>query len=198
MSTPAAGRSHSERGAIILLALAFLTVIGALAVSLLSFAYAGSSALTSYRVERTRRYTADSALQTAVQRVKTETTLGISSTAASPEICARYDIPQDISEGNITDVVGTDAFVTVECYATPGVPADFFDLDGGQAPRDVTFRVLCRAPGSIVVDRQLVCGASGDAVEIGTARVRFENDYSLVPITERAVVPKVVSWSINT
>ena len=69
---------NDQSGAIIILALAFLTVILALAVGIIGLAQTGSSSLRAYRLERHRRYAADSALQSAVQYVRQNPGLGVS------------------------------------------------------------------------------------------------------------------------
>ena len=187
---------QGESGAVLILALVFITVIGTMAVGLLSFAFAGSRALSAYRLERTRRYAADSALQVAVHRLSqpANAALGVSPT---PVQCARFPIPQDVTAGNLEDVVTANAYVTVWCSTTPNVPVDVIDLDGGQAPRDITMEVRCNtASGSTVTGTKLACGSGANATVIGKARVRFENDYAQ-PANARALVPKILSWQIR-
>ena len=189
-----------ERGAVLVLALVFLTVIGTLTAFLISYAFTGTKSLAAYRIERTRRYAADSALHVAVKRLSTETgaSLGNSST---PEKCAQYLIPEYTSPGNVQPVVGTGAYVTVWCSLTPNAVTDAIDVDGGQAARDVTMEVRCNTSGTaIVVGGKLACGSGSNTTVIGRARVRFEIDYNLgsARLATRAVVPKTMSWQIRS
>ena len=185
----------------LVLALVFLTVIGTMTAFLLSYAFTGTRSLGAYRLERTRRYAADSAMQATINRL-TLPANATAGTGASMAQCGRYAIPQDVSAGNVQSVVAANAYVTVWCQATPGVPIDVIDLDGGQAPRDITMEVRCNtASGQSVVDKKLVCGAGGTAKVIGRARVRFENDYDNsvgADKFKRAVIPKVLSWQIRS
>ncbi|MGN6693259.1 MAG: hypothetical protein ACTHN0_03705 [Aquihabitans sp.] len=196
-----AAARRGESGAVLFLALVFLTVIGLLTAALLSYAYTGTKTLTAYRLERTRRYAADSALVSTVFRLS-QKTYALEGTNASMTQCGRIPISQYAPAGGGTvDVVVSGSYVTVWCQATPDVPTDNFDTDGGQAPRDITMEVRCNYSTSMVVsNRKLNCGAGSGSTVIGRARVRFEVDYdnaSGVDKTKRAVVPKVLSWQIR-
>lgn len=201
-ATHLVGRARrGESGAVLILALVFLTVIGLLTGVLLGYAYTGTKSLAAYRLERTRRYAADSAMQSTVFRLsqKANATEG---TGASMAQCGRLGISQfGTNGGGAVDVVVPNSYVTVWCQATPGAQIDVVDLDGGQAPRDITMEVRCNYPTAMVVDKKLDCtGGSGSTV-IGRARVRFENDYDNAAgydINKRAVVPKILSWQIRT
>jgi hypothetical protein len=177
-----------------LLALAFIVVIGTLATGLLLFAYTTTRATNSYRIERVRRYSADGALQVAVQRLKMTPSYVPPATATA---CATYGIVEDPSAATQAPVVATGAGMTVTCEASPASDKFSYDLDGGQKPRDFTLVVRCNTSGPIVVNKKLQCGTgTGTSTEVGRARVRFEIDYSQ-PLDARAVVPKVLSWSIR-
>jgi hypothetical protein len=192
------GRANDESGAIIVLALAFLTVIGVLTVALITFARVGAVSTTSYRIERTRRYAADSALQSTVQRLAMNPSTTYSSTWTN---CGRNTIQEFTGGGNIAPVVATGANVTVQCRNTPNSSSSGIDTDGGQAPRDIEMQVLCTYGASMVVNKQLTCGnASTNTLVIGRARVRFENNYdtALYASNARSVIPKILVWSINT
>jgi hypothetical protein len=204
-------REHARRGelgAILILALVFVTVVLTLAVSLLTLAYTGSTSLRAFRIERTRRYAADGALQSAVQYVKQDPTLG--QTTGSGTCSLTYPIVQGSGAGEPA-LVAASSTLTVTCEATPGTTSGGVDVDGGQRIRDVTFTVTCRGdpPG---VKGVLSCDSSSSTTTVlGRARVRYEIDYELVPsgstcapsVTEcsahnaRAVVPKVVTWSLK-
>ena len=183
-----------ERGAVLILALVFLIVIGTMTAALLSYAFTGTKALAAYRLERTRRYAADSALLSTVNRLSLDSTLGNGTTFAG---CGRIPITQYTTGGNITSVAESTAYVTVRCRKTPGIVVDRFDLDGGQAPRDITMEVVCSYNGAMVVNRKLTCGAGSSEQVIGRARVRFEPRYDAPDPTKRAVVPKVKSWEVR-
>ncbi len=198
---------HGERGAILILAIAFLTVILTLAVSLLTLAYTGSTSLRNFRIERARRYAADGALQSAVQMVKKDPTLG--QTTGSPTCQMTFPIVEDTSAGALS-VVSAGSYVTVSCAATTGVVSGGVDVDQGQRARDVTFTVTCQGTPP-ARNQKLVCGGSGPTTVLARARVRYEIDYGLVPTgatcapsatdcvahNARAVVPKVLTWSLK-
>ena len=196
-ATRAESELGGERGAIIILALAFLSVMGLITFALITFADVGSKSLTSYRIERTRRYAADSALQATVRRLADNPNFAVS---ASFSDCARLPLFEYTSGGNIPSVVASGTrYVTVQCRNTPNGLPPGVDLDGGQAPRDIELQVVCSHSASMVVDRKLTCGSGANSTIIGRARVRFENNYDLAAypnINQRAVVPKILVWSI--
>jgi hypothetical protein len=189
---------------VLILALVFLTVIGLLTGALLSYAYTGTKTLAAYRLERTRRYAADSALVATVFRLS-QKTYATEGTNAAMTQCGKIPISQYApSGGGTVDIVAnpTSANVTVWCQATPDVLTDSIDTDGGQGPRDITMEVRCSYKTSMVLNRKLNCdGGTGDPYTvIGRARVRFEVDYDNsagVDKTKRAIVPKVMSWQIR-
>lgn len=156
---------NDQSGAIIILALAFLTIVLALAVGIIGLAQTGSASLRAYRLERHRRYAADSALQSAVQYVRQNPGLGVS---ASPPACAMdYAVQEDTASGGAIQVFTPGSVLNVTCEATPGVTdsgARELDLrgepTGGQGPRDVTFVVRC-AYSSIPAKGTLACGSGG-------------------------------------
>lgn len=202
---PLATRRDREKGAIIMVAVAFLTIVMTLVTALLYFAMAGSTSVRSYRQERVRRYAADGALNAAVQRLKVTPTLG--TTAGS---CLTFTITEDLAGGEVYPMVAAGSSLTVDCAPTvPGAP--LIDGDQGQAPRDVLLTVTCTFnPASVGPDQPLSCGSGGSTMVLGRARVRFEIDYGIVAsvangncndpanctaATNRAVVPKIISWS---
>lgn len=203
-----AGARHPESGAVIILALAFLTIILTLTVALFGLANAGAASLRHFRLERTRRYNADAALQATVQRVKDTPTLGVTSGA---NCNWSFPMQEDIAGGLAQRVITPGSTLTVTCAATAGVTSGGADVDGGQALRDVTIEVACNNTAAPAAHASLTCGAGGNSTVIARARVRFEVDYGIVPAapdcgptvalcsasTVRAVVPKVVYWSIK-
>ncbi|MEZ5202993.1 MAG: hypothetical protein R2701_01000 [Acidimicrobiales bacterium] len=191
----------------LILVLVFTIVVAMLAVSLLTLAWTGSTSLRAFKIERSRRYAADGALQSAVQMVKTNATLG--QTSGSPACSMTFPIAE-ATGANITSVVAAGSYVTVSCAATTGVTSGGLDSDSGQRTRDVTFTVTCQGalPGN---KGTLTCGNTGPVRVIGRARVRYEIDFGLTPSgstcspsvsqcwahNARAVVPKVLEWSIS-
>ncbi|MEZ5177169.1 MAG: hypothetical protein R2746_02515 [Acidimicrobiales bacterium] len=110
---------EDQSGAIIILALAFLTIVLAIAVGLIGMAYTGSNSLRAYRLERHRRYAADAAMQSAVQYVRQNPNLGIS---LSPPTCAmNYAVQEDTASGGALQVFTPGSTLNVSCGATPGV-----------------------------------------------------------------------------
>lgn len=180
-------RAHDDQsGAIIILALAFLTVMLALSWSLIELSYAGSSSLRSYRLERTRRYAADSALQAAIQMVKLNPALGVS--GSSTPCGMSYAIQEDTAGGVRLRAFTPGSVLAVTCSPTPGVSnSGVRELDerleptGGQMARDITFTVTCRYSPSSDPKATLTCGSGGDTQTLGRARVRFDIDYGIVP-----------------
>lgn len=176
---------EDQSGAVIILALAFLTVILALAVGIIGLSWTGSSSLRAYRLERHRRYAADAALQSALHYVRANPGLGVS---ASPPACAmNYAVQQDVAPGGAMAVFTPGSVLNVTCKATPGVTdsgARELDLrgepTGGQGPRDVTFEVSC-AYSTMSATGPLSCGSGGNTVILGRSRVRYDIDFSIVP-----------------
>lgn len=196
---------RGESGAALILALVFLTVIGVITGALLGMAYTGTKSLAAYRLERTRRYAADSALQATVFRLSKQTNATLGTTTAMAQ-CGRLPVSQLASSGGgAVDVVNNPAtaYVTVWCQATPVIPGetdDSFDTDGGQAPRRVSMEVRCGYDTAMVVDKKLNCGAGSQYSVIGRARVRFEVDYDnsgAVNKNTRAIVPKILAWQLR-
>lgn len=202
--TYARGDRNSESGSVLLLSLAFIIVIMVLAVGLLGITRTGNASLRAYELERTRRYSVNSALETSVQMVKQRPDLGVT---ATPLPCGlEYEVTGE------QRVIGPDgngsAYLYVVCSATDvdGAVSGGPDSDGGQAPRDVTFEVRC-ATDPVSNPPQagfIVCGSGGDYAVLGTARVRYEVDIKGIEppagstaSPERAVVPKVISWEVR-
>lgn len=228
-----------ESGAVILLALAFLTVVLTLVVALFGLSHTGSASLRHFRFERVRRYNADAALQAAVQYVKQNPRVGEGTGTGALTQCLTYDMQEDVSgntgAGEIQSVLTPGSTLRVYCGATNGVssgitgyPSSGFDTDQGQPPRDVTIEVRCT--GNPPTPRgRLTCGSTGSTTTVlARARVRFDVDWGITPTapdcgpidlnpllpdgvtpnphflvndcyasTARAVVPKVVYWSIR-
>jgi len=202
-----AGERNPESGAVIILALAFLTIILTLTVALFGLANAGAASLRHFRFERVRRYNADAALQATVQWLKDTPTMGVT---GGPTCGMNYAM-QESTGGFAQPVLATGSYLTVSCAATSGVTSGGADGDGGQAGRDVTIEVRCNSAAPPGPHGNLVCNTGAKSTVLARARVRFDIDYGITPTapncgptvalcsasTVRAVVPKVVYWSIK-
>lgn len=188
-----------ETGSVMLMALAFVTVVMVIVVALVAFAHVGVRSTRSYEVERTRRYAVNSALDAAVQSGISKPTLGTSTTA---KICYQYDLPATPTNIKLVGNGTGAAYLTVECKQTDGagITSGATEADGGQGPRDVTFTVICRT-GTVQPytpsTEYLNCGSGNNDQILAKARVRYEIDYTKTPASERAVVPKVVTWEVR-
>lgn len=210
---------RGESGAILLLALAFITIVMVLTVALLGLAKTENAALRSYRTERVRRYNVDSALQEAIQMVKLYPKMGVEGTASTDPCHMEHGVRDELLGGGgasgIFDVTQSAGYITVECTATPpavsGITSGATDSDGGQGARDVTFEVRCNyLAGDPVPNGQISCGSGSAYKVLARARVRYDIDYSVTPVapncntgsgctasTVRAIIPKVISWSLR-
>lgn len=187
-----------ERGSALVLAMLVVTVVMVLTVGLLAFAEIGSRSSVSFQMERQRRYAVDGALQSGINMVRTHPNMGVTT---NPDTCVmEYTVPGDPK----TIYPGT--YLVVECAATnpaaAGAPAESggTDTDGGQRARDVTFTVSCDSGSPAYPTkplRTLSCGSGGEREVLAKVRVRYEIDYSVTPASERAVVPKVISWELR-
>lgn len=212
-----AGRDQS--GAIMVLALAFLIVVLALAWGLIEMSYTGSASLRAYRLERSRRYAADSALQAGIQMLKSDATLG---TVDDPLCSMTYLVQENAPTGEVIRVFSTGSTLSVSCEAVAGSDSGGIDSDGGQKAREVILRVSCQYEPPIPAKGTLYCGSGSKSLVLGVARVRFDVDYG-VPIDPtgtkdpavcgpddpnthenlclaskvRAVVPKIIQWSLK-
>lgn len=206
IAAPGAAQRAGERGSVLVLAMVFVTVVMVMTLALLAFAEAGSSATVSFKAERSRRYAVDGALQSAINMLRTQPTMGISGSGATP--CRlQYDIPAE-SAAEESKVVWPGAYLVVQCAATdpakvPNAPATSggTDASGIALPRDVTFTVTCNSgddayptdpPG-----QYLSCGSGTTSVVLATVRVRYEVDSSITPAASSAVVPKIISWEFR-
>lgn len=160
-------------------------VILALSWSLIELSYTGSASLRTYRHERVRRYSADSALQAAIQMVKGDPSLGVSGSSSSCGMT--YAVQQDTAGGAALQVFDENSVLKVSCVPTPGVtnsgirePDERGGPTGGQLARDVTFTVTCEEVASSKPFK-LACRSGGSSRTLATARVRFDIDYGVVP-----------------
>lgn len=188
---------RTERGAAMILALAFIIVIGVLAAALIGFAFTASANTRVYREQRVVRYNAESAINLTIVQLEMEPPLG-----TAPNDCdLDFDMNEELGNGE-QQILATGSVLTVECspistgsYA-PVVPSGGVDSDGGQAPRVVLITVHCIGPGAPPDNRSvLACTGSGASDRVvAEARVRFEIDYTAADQNERAVVPKILTF----
>lgn len=173
-----------ERGATLIIALVFITVLFSLIAVLFGFSLTATRTITTYRLDRTLRYAADGALEVGIGVVQQNPALGVGET---PVPCGLLPVSPDP-----TQVTAEGSVLRIQCQATPGASPV-----GGE--RDVTFTVICDAP-DVGPDRNepypCIAGPQTNERVLARARVRFEVDPGAGPPTERAVVPKIVTWTI--
>ncbi len=206
---------RGESGAVIVIALAFLVVVGVLAVAVVNMAWTGSKTLAVYREERVVRVNAESALQATVLRLSANPLMGTVDTPDIPGYVDTRDCPlnfplsQDLVGGQVKPTFQAGSFLQVDCAPTSannatgpwgGGGASGYRIDSGpdrgdQSPRDVTITVTCRRPSGST--NPLVCGSSGPARIVAVARVRFDIDYSISDRWRWATVPKIVNWDLR-
>lgn len=203
-------RLQGESGAILLLALAFVTLVMVLVVALLGLAKTENAALRNYRAERVRRYNVDSAMEEMIQMLKDNPDLGTSSSTSQ----CRVEHPASDALGSGVFAVNslTVPYIVADCAATSlsGVTSGAIESDGGQGARDVTIEISCYYDSAAPPDGLVNCGTGTQKKLIGRARVRFDIDYSVVPTapncnvadgctasTVRATIPKVLTWSLR-
>lgn len=206
-------RVDRQDGAVMVIALAFLTVVGLLAVVVLSMAWTGSNTLAVYRQDRVLRYNAEAALQTTVLRLATNPLMG---TVDRPDLTTdTRDCPMDFAlqqdpggTAPIPPTFTSGSFLKVTCAPTSAANATgpwggsgasgYYDtVSQTQSPRDVTITITCTSPPSTKAKDPVTCGSAGTSQVIAKARVRFEIDYSLTDKQRWAVVPKVVTWDVR-
>lgn len=192
-STPWSHR-RSEDGSTLLLSLAFVTIVMALTVVLLGFSKVGNTSVHAYRVERTRRYAIDGAMQSAIQMAAKNPGMG---RATSPDPCGLSFIVQGSARQ-----VASGSYLLVECAATPATVSGSSTtgnvVSGQQNARDVTFTVTCHQnPGYVPVKNKIDCRSGTQFKTLATARVRYEIDYSVTNQTQWAIVPKVITWEVR-
>jgi hypothetical protein len=188
----------------VIFALVFLIVVSIVLTGVLGFAFAASRNVTAYERDEALRNAADAALESAVQLVKVNPELGITKTlpnTPTPGDCAMMLRVDGATDGNTVfdpaNVFSATARLHVLCEVTPGVAlSGEVDGDGNQGLRDVTFRVVCRTPASSTGD-VMDCGGGSNEVVLGRARVRFDVDPGHTPASERARVPKVITWDVD-
>jgi hypothetical protein len=188
-----------ERGSVLLLALAFMTVVMLLVTALITFARTGNQSLHFYEVERTRRYAVSSALELGLAAVAKDKDLG---TSTSWQTCAQspvYGTQDPIESKAAFQVVGPGSYLTVLCRQTPGTTTY---VPGSDEPRDVTFEIHCYTDDSPfsaykTSKTTVTCGSGGIDSLLAEARIRYEIDYSDPNVATRAKVPKIVTWELR-
>lgn len=205
MSSTAETQAHpapaGEHGAAIILAIAFLLVIGVLATALIGFAFTATTATRVYRQQRVVRYNAESSINLTIQRLKATPSIG---TLSSPGCGLVSSMQEPLGDGQQQTLV-SGSRLTVECspittgvYA-PVIPSGGLDTDGGQAPRVVKIEVFCLGPAQPASSKALLeCNNGGPGSRlVAKARVRLDVDYSVGDISARAIVPKIQSLNLS-
>jgi hypothetical protein len=109
-------RMSGQRGASLVIALAFMSIFGLLVAGLTAFSEASVSGSRGFRSQRTVNYAADAALDSAVNRVKADPTIG-----RDPEL-----YPDDLCNASIGQTVvkmpadGDKPAITVSCQTEFG------------------------------------------------------------------------------
>lgn len=175
-----------------MLTIAFMLLIFTLLAALLAFAFTANRTVKSYRVDRALRYAADAALEIAVTKVKLDHTLGDTATA---ELCAVVPVDGDSAQSlpNPGGIFAAGSQLEVSCYATPGGWVD-------ESYRDISFVVRCGdGGGSPGGAEPVTCspGAGTGGEVLAEARVRYDYDPGYSPESDRARVPKIVSWTLH-
>lgn len=196
-----------------MLALVFVIVVFTIITGVLTYGFSAGRSVEVYQRDQALHYAADAALESAVQTVKTRTTLGQTpplpanitvqgtcavmlplfdvGAAATPSRGSQHDPGQVFTEG---------ARLNVTCAPAPGPPSGGYEdiaVGQGQRARDVVFEVVCLLPDIVQWDRPLPCGTPNqNPLVLGRAHVRYEIDEGHPQPRERARVPKVISWEI--
>ena len=180
--------ARGERGAALILVMAFLLVIAVVTASLFSLAYAGTRSMRDYQLNRALRYSGDGALEVGVRNVAADSTLGVTNGSG----CS-WDVPVTSGSGS---VVQAGSKVRVTCV--PHTVSTGADSDGGQKVRDVDFLVTCKTSGTSSNLQAIACDPTGSGTQmrvLAKARVRFDINFQLAT-DKRAVVPKVLTWNV--
>lgn len=183
-----------EEGASLVLALLFMTIMSVLVASLFYMSFTNIQSLREHRRERHLRYSGESSLQLAVQR--------LASDPAQPDAVSgqcdydalpgwRYDIPDEIANDR---TISAGSFLSVTCAAAS--PGALPSLAGNDA-RYVTISVAC--DHWALTDGEVSCGtgSSGVSREIASALMMFDVDPGSDGDGAEANVPKVLEWNLN-
>ncbi len=179
---------EDQSGAIIILALAFITIVLALAVGH-AWACRGPArrSLRAYRLERHRRYAADAAMQSAVQYVRQNPLIGVS--GASPPACGmNYTVQEDTASGGAIQVFTPGSVLNVTCGPPPASglrgprdgrrPRTARQRRPGPTRRDLHGQSAPTTPSP--AKGTLTCGSGSNTLVLGRARVRYDIDFGIV------------------
>ena len=115
-ATARSRRAAGEQGATLILALVFLATIGLMAIAILGFGDASMRATGAYREERGKNYSADGALDAAINRVRSDPTIGRDPALYPGDKC-NPDNDQAVIRLPAT---GTNAAMVVSCEVEAG------------------------------------------------------------------------------
>ncbi len=117
--------SRDERGATLILAIAFMLVVGGVSVATLSYITSGVNQRQVLEIARNREYAADGAIENAIAQVR-----ALPAAAGGPGVapCGPY----------FTSLNGFD--IRVDCTNAPTLTT------GGLLQRNVIFAASCKAP----------------------------------------------------
>jgi len=205
--------AQSESGAVMILALGFIIVVGIVAAAVLLMAYTGSNTLAVYRQDRIVRANAEAAMTTTIVRLSKNPLMATDGTSTgTPSLdssCALNYPMQQPTTGGVIPTFTSGSVLQVTCGPTSAYNASgpwgagsgsghIDTASGTQGPRDVTITVTCKVPtANADAKSKVTCGTSGTSRVVARARVRFEIDYTKTNKLQWAVVPKVIAWDLR-
>jgi hypothetical protein len=183
-----------------LLAFVMIFVIFVIITGVLSLGFTAARTVKTYDRDRALHYSADAALEVAVQMVRNNKSMGETSYSGLCELTYTQS-GTSTSPPDPKNIFAPGARLLVECGTTPGIATTSGGLDpnGRQRYRDVTFTVSCHYNSLDPPDQPLDCQpfSNPDVMVLGTARVRYEVDPGYTPANAAARIPKIVSWQVE-
>jgi hypothetical protein len=140
-------RLEGEHGATLVLALAFLAIFGLLTVAILGFGDASFRATAGYRSQRAANYSADGALDGAVNRVRHNTSIGLDPAVVSSDKCN----PANNQSIYTLPATSTQPGMVVSCEVQPGSESGLPNDLGTTPPFSILTLGDRRSDGSIGV-----------------------------------------------
>jgi hypothetical protein len=160
---------QGERGATLILAIAFLVVVGAIGAAMISSVTSGFNGRTVLDQVRNRQYAADGAIERSIAKVRANS--GVPTcTVASPDT---------YSQGGTSDVTFKDNSIRVDCTIVPGIAGSSNGVLGLQ--NNVAF-TACPDTGA-------ACTTASTIIQ---AQVNFQSTGS-----PASVSTSVQAWSVN-
>lgn len=175
-----------------------MVFVSVIVAGLFTMAFVGTTSLKTYKEERSMRYGIDGVLQYGIARAVKSPTIGV----GSSDLCSGWLIAAEgMYPGDTNSAFASGSYFRLRCRAY--VDSSGPDSDGGQKARFVRFDVYCATyrPGQKSYgnnDQKPYCNpnGSGPEVTLGTAKVRFDKDPNAAQASQRAVIPKVITWDL--